>query len=292
MADVITGTPQLDATELEMISSLVQKELAYKAKLFSTISDVSSFAIAGAKSISFPKTGSFTAVNRNKSTKVDAAALSYELDILLLNHDPTIKYIIDSYADLQSQVDAELESAKRASTGAARYLDAVIASVIAANPGHTVNPVTPADADAAAMLQLQEFCLQNNAELDELAYTVSIDQRTKLLGLSEFTEAQVYGGAPTAIQTGIIGYIYGVPVIISNGIGARQIFCHSKEAVVGGFQRGFRRDEEKAIDYGTGAKKVVWDAVLGVAAVQIEQGTEIDGTTPLTSGSALIAKLN
>jgi len=292
MADVITGTPQLDAVEMEMIEAMVQKELAYKAKLFGTITDVSQFAVEGSKSISFPKTGSFTAVDRAKSTVVDAQALTFSLDTLLLDKDPTVKYIIDSYSDIQARVNAELESAKRAASASARFVDAAIIAELLAAAGYTVNGA-PADVTAGNMLLLQEFNLQNNAELEDLTYVASVDQRTKLLSLPEFTESQVYGMNPSPIQSGIFGTIYGNPVIVSNGIGSQQVLNYSKEAAVIGFQRGFRRDEEKAIDYGTGAKKVVYDAIFGVKAVQLGQGTEIDGVTPLGAAEcALISKLN
>ena len=292
MADVITGTPQLDAVQLEMISEVVQRELAYKAKLFGTVTDVSMFAKPGMKDISFPKTGSFTATNRAKSTIEDAQGLTFGLDTLSLNQDPTVKYIIDSFADLQSMVNAELESAKRAASANARYVDNAIITELVAAAGHVANAVA-ADATAAKLLEMQEYLLQNNAELEDIVYVASVDQRTKILLLPEFSEAQIYGANPTPIQTGIIGTIYGSPVIISNGIGSQQVGCYSKEGIVAGFQKGFTRDEEKAIDYGTGAKKVVYDAVFGVKSVQLGQGTEIDGSTALgATKSALIAMLN
>lgn len=292
MVDVVTGTPQLDATQMELISMMVQKELAYKAKLFGTTRDVSSFATVGSKSISFPKSGSFTATNRAKSAKVDAQALTFGLDTLLLDQSPTVKYIVDTYADLQAMVNAEIESSVRAASASARFVDAAIAQAILTYAGHTQNAIA-ADATAASLLALQEFNLQNNAELEELVYVISVDQRTKILSLPEFTEAQVYGVAPSAISTGVIGTIYGNPVIISNGIGQQQVFNYSSEGIVTGFQKGFTRDEQKDIDYGSGAKKVVLDAVFGVKGVQLGQGTEIDGVTPLGAAeSALIAKLN
>lgn len=293
MVDVITGTPQLDATEMALIEAVVQKELIAKAKLAGTVRDVSMFAKPGSKEISFPKADSFTATNRGKSTKVDAQALTFELDTLLLNQDPTIKYIIDSFSELQSMVNAELESAKRSASAGALYVDSAIVTEVETGKGHTVNGV-PADITAAAILEMQEFCLQNNGELEELSLIISVDQRSKMLALPEFTENQVYGLNPTPIQSGMFGSIYGMPVIVSNNLsGAQKAYVYAKDAIALGFQRGWRRDAQKDVDYGTGAQKVVWDTVFGVKAMQIEQGTEIDGSTALGAGeSALIASLN
>ena len=289
----VTGTPQLDAMQMEMIGQIVQKELAYKAKLMPTITDVSNFAIDGADSISFPKTGSFTATNRAKSGTVGTQALTFDKDTLLLNQSPTVKYIVDSYANIQSRVNAEIESAKRAASAQARFVDSAIATELYNVAGHIINDgVAPASVTGSNMLELQEFALQNNGELEDLVYIASVNQRTALLGLPQFTEAQVYGGQPTSIQTGVIGMIYGVPVIITNGI-VDNVMCYSKEGLALGFQKGFTRDEEKAIDYGTGAMKVVYDAIFGVKGCQIEQGTKIDGSTALDAGkSALVARLN
>lgn len=292
MADIITGTPQLDASEMEMINAVVQNELSYAAKLAPTTRDVSMFAVPGASSISFPKADSFVATNRAKSTVVDAQALTFEKDTMLLDQSPTVKYIVDTYADLQARVDAELESAKRAASASARFVDAKIASELIANAGYTHNGIA-ADVDSTAVIKMQEFILQNNGNLEDCVYVASVDQRSVLLGLPEFTEMQVYGQAPTAIQTGVIGMLYGCPLIVSNGIGSQNVLCYSSEGIALGFQRGFRRDEEKAIDYGTGAMKVVYDAVFSAKALQLGQGTAIDGVTPLApTVSALIAKLN
>lgn len=293
MADVITGTPQLDATELALIAAVVQKELKAKAKLGGTVRDVSSFATPGSKSIDFPKASSFVAANRAKSASNDAQALTFDTDPLLLDQSPTVKYIIDSYSELQSMVNAELESAKRAASASARFVDSAIAAVIEAAKGHVVNGVA-ADVTSADILEMQEFILQNNGELENMWTVASVDQRTKLMALPEFTEAQIYGVTPTPIQTGFIGMLYGVPLIISNNLGGLQrVYTYESDAIALGFQQGFRRDEEKAIDFGTGAKKVVWDAIFGVAAMELGEGTQIDQATALAAGeSALIASLN
>ena len=293
MADVITGTPQLDATEMALIAAIVQKELKAKAKLGGTVRDVSMFAKPGALSIAFPKASSFVAGNRAKSAVVDAQALTLANDVIALDQDPTVKYIIDSFSELQSMVDAELESAKRAASANARYVDSAIAAALEAAKGHVVNGV-PADVTSADVLNMQEFLLQNNAELENMFTVASVDQRTILMGLPEFTEAQIYGQSPTPIVTGFIGFLYGVPLIISNNLGGSQkMYTYEKDGIALGFQRGFRRDEEKAIDYGTGAKKVVWDAIFGVGGMELGQGTQIDNVTPLAgTESALIASLN
>ena len=73
MADVITGNTQVGPTKQDLVAAIVQKELAFQAKLVPTISNWSALAVKGAKSINIPRAASFTVTNRASGAAGDAA---------------------------------------------------------------------------------------------------------------------------------------------------------------------------------------------------------------------------
>ena len=87
MADELIGITETQRREL--ILGMVQKQLIATSKLAGTIMNVSQYAVAGAKSISFPRTGGFTVQDKTENTAVDAQTLTYVSDTLSLNvHRP------------------------------------------------------------------------------------------------------------------------------------------------------------------------------------------------------------
>ena len=73
----VTGNAALVATKQDLIAALVQKELIAKAILAGTVLDVSRFAVKGAKTIAFPKAGSFTVEDRATGVQATIQNLTF-----------------------------------------------------------------------------------------------------------------------------------------------------------------------------------------------------------------------
>lgn len=276
MADVVS-TPGL-ATE--MISARVQRELAFAAKLRNFISDVSSFAEKGKDQISFPKLSSFTVVDRAVGVAGDATALTDTKDTLNLNYNAYVAWIIDSMSSVQTSINAELENAGRAAAAQGRYVDTQIIAQ-AETDGEAIATVS-ALLTRDVILEMQEDLLVRNANPDALSLWCNPVQRTALLKIEEFTRGDAYG--TSNIPGGVIPTVFGVPVIIHNGLANDQYFMVEKEGMAIGFQKGLSMDEQGANEFGVGAKRKAMDQLFGVKGLQIgEQGA---------TGSALIAKDN
>jgi hypothetical protein len=289
MADVITGS-QLDSTKMAKIAQIAQRELEAAAVVRPTCMDISSLVAPGDKSVDVSKLTSFTATNRGEGTAVDAAALTSSNDTLLLDEVPTVKYVIDSYSALQYRINAEIEYAQRAGSALARYVDNTIITELEAGKGDSVNAVA-ADIDKDAILDMREYLIRNNGNKDNFTLLLPPDQEKVMLGIAEFTRADIYG--TSNIPNGMIGRVYGVNVLISNLMPVQQAYMYESSAIALAFQREVRRDSEKNIDYGTGAERVVFDAVFGVKSMQTAKGVKLDGSTPNGAGeSALIVGLN
>ena len=278
MADTIS-TPGLSA---ELILATVQKELAFAAKLRGQISDVSAFAEPGKDQISFPKLSSFTVVDRAAGVAGDATALTDTKDTLDLDFNAYVAWIIDSKSKMQTSIDAELQNAARAAAAQGRYVDTQIIAEAetVGNAITTVSPLVTRD----VILEMQEELLLRNADIDKLSFWINPTQRTALLKIEEFTRADAYGSSN--IPGGVVGSVFGVPVIMHNGLSSTQYFMVEKEGMAIGFQKGLSMDEQGSNEYGVGAKRKAMDQLFGVQGLQLgEQGVG-------AAESALVSKDN
>jgi Phage capsid protein len=276
----ITGNTELAATKMDLIAAMVQKELAFQAKLMPYVTDVSQYAEPGLKKILFPKIGTtFTVEKRVSAAAGTPQALAVATDELALDENAYISWLIDSTDKLQSRIDVQAEYARKAASSHGRQVDTDIFTEAAATAGLVI---AGGALTAAKVLQAQEFML-NAVEQEEMMQNsvllVSPAQRTELLKVAEFSRADAYGSA--VINSGIVGSLYGVPVVVHRALTGFQAYMWHKESMVIGFQKAPSYEEEKAISYGTGAFLAAMDQVYGVDAMEIAQAGAAAGKSPL-----------
>jgi N4-gp56 family major capsid protein len=276
MPDVITGNTQLVATKNDLITSLVQKELKFRAKLLATVSDLSSYAGKGMKSISFPKLSSFTVENRASAVPGTIQALSATTDKLDLNLNAYVSWLIDSSDEIQSSMDVQIENALRAASAHGRYVDEQIIAVLEAGAGLDVG-AAPLTADL--ILDAREQLLKSFADPSACVMLIGPDQEKAMLKIAEFVRADYYGSSN--IPSGQIGTVYGMPVMVHQGVAAGKGYWYSKDSVGIAFQKAPSMAEQAAIEYGTAAKKVAIDQLFGVKALQTGELGAASGKSPL-----------
>lgn len=274
--EVITGNTELVATKQALISSLIQKELKFKSKLLPTITDLSAFAVKGAKSVSFPKLNSFTVANRASAVAGDIQALTSSVDTLDLNINAYVSFLIDSFDLQQTAIDAEMEYANRAATALARYVDSQVISVLEAAAATDVG-TAPITADM--ILDAREQLLNSFADPAACVFVVGTDQEKAMLKITDFVRADAYG--VSNIGSGIIGSVYGLPVMVHQAVSAGKGYFYSKDAVGIAFQKQITMAEQSEIAYGTGAKRVALDAIMGIKALQTGELGAAAGKSPL-----------
>ena len=282
MADLITGDTQLGATKQDLIASLVQRELAFKAKLLPYFTDVSSFAIAGSQSISFPKLTSFSVVNRTEGAAGDASVLTSSVDKLDLTFNAYVAYVIDAMTKKQANIQSEMEFAKRAAGAHGRYVDTQIIAALASGAASFINTGADVDVTYANLISLQESYLTADGLLEDGAWFVSVAQNKAIVSLSEFKDTSAFG--EMVIRDGYVKQILGMPVVIHNGLASKQLFLASKESLAIGFQSAPAMDEQKANEYGVGAVRVAVDQLFGIKALHTEEKGAASGKSPLILG--------
>lgn len=282
MADVITGNTELGATKQDLIAALVQRELAFKAKLVPVITDVSMFAVPGAKSISFPKLTGFTVVDRSEGSQGDASALTATVDTMNLDFNAYVAYIIDAMTKKQANINAELEFAKRAAAAHGRYVDSQIIAALLAGAAHFQNVGADVDVTYANLVDMQYRYLNAEGLLEEGTWLVSVSQNKAILGLTEFKDTSAFG--EMVIRDGFVKQILGMPVVIHSGLASKELYLVGKEGLAIGFQSAPAMDEQKANEYGVGASRVAVDQLFGLKALHTGEKGAAAGKSPLILG--------
>lgn len=276
MADLITGNTQLSATKQDLIAAFVQKELKFNAILAPYVYDASVFAVKGAKSISFPKLTSFTVTNRASGAAGDSSVLTSSVDKLDLNINAYVAWIIDSMDEAQTTVEAQLEFARRAASAHGRYVDEQIIATLEAAFGLDIG-IAPLTRDL--VLDAREELRKNHANFAQVTMLVGPDQEKALLKIDEFTRAEVYGSA--VVPNGIVGKLYGMPVIVHSGVAAGKTYWWDKDGIAIGFQKAPAMSEQGANEYGTGSKRVAMDQLFGTKGLQLGELGKGASSSPL-----------
>lgn len=281
MADVITGNTQTAPTKAELISAIVQKELKFNAQLMPFVTDVSSFAVKGQDKISFPKLTSFNVEKRASGAPGNAQALVATKDTMDLDERAYVSWVIDANDAIQTTLEWDMECARRAASAHGRQVDLDLIVKIAAAAGLDAG-LTAVTQDF--FLDAREFIKKNDGDISQSVVAVSVAQEKAMLKIADFVRADAYG--TSNIASGVIGRIYGMPVLVHNGLVDGQALVWDKSAVAIGFQRAPAVDSQKAIQYGTGAELHAMDQLYGIKALQLAEKGMAAGISPL------IVKLN
>lgn len=281
MADAIHGNTELGATKQDLIASVAQRELRESAVVAPTVMDVSRFAVKGAQSISFPKLDSFTAIDRASATAGDATVLTSTADKLDLDQCAYVAWIIDSCDAVQSTLDFQMEAARRAASAHARFVDSAVITELETVGDPTA---TTGDISKSIILEMREALCGRNANLNELKLLVGCDQESVLLGLADFVRPDTYIANSTVAESGQLGRIYGIPVVVSNLVAANSYYMYESSGIAIGFQQSPRMSDQGANEYGSGARRYALDQLFGVKGMQLG----VNGV--LATESALVMK--
>lgn len=273
MADSIIDVPEVDVTRMALILETVQRELVAASKLAPLCTNVSQFAQPGMKSISFPKLGSFEVQKLGTGEKGSAQALTATEDVLNLDQHAHINYILKKRATIQSRLQWEQELAKRAGSAHGRALDKDLFNELIGNAGQTVtyNAGTIEDNILETVQKLDEA----DALEEERFVLFRPKQKKLLLGVANFVQADRYG-SNIPLVTGELGMAYGLRFVMSN-----QTSLEFQDDIMVAFQREFmaygmqidpEMDEQKAIEYGAGSKRVAIDQLYGVKSMNGQGG--------------------
>jgi N4-gp56 family major capsid protein len=273
----IIGNTELGVTQNDLKTALVQNELRASSKMMPFLTDVSKFAVKGSKSISFPKLTSFTVENRTSGVAGTSQAITATNDQLDLNINAHVQWVTDANTAYQSAIDVESEFIKLASQAHGYDFDVKVLAGIKAAAGL----LSTAGITAAKILTLREYITKNEGKLQDMVMVIAPDVETTMLGIADFIRADSYGAGVTALQSGEIGKVYGVKVVVHSALGAGNALMFEKRGYAYGLQRAPAYAAQSNIEYGVGAVLNVVGQLYGHKALQVQVNGAAAGKSPL-----------
>lgn len=233
MADANLGITESTAVAEARIASTIQTFLIQESVMLNKVQDFSYLAGPGAKSISIPRSAGFSVATKAENT---SAALSdtnsYTTDDLLLSTHSHVSWLWEDFASMAAYPNIIADSVLKASKALAKSVDdAIIAALIAgastSNPDHVIqyNDTTNEDLDLSDILRIRALLQAQNINPMECFLGISPAQEKNLLGISNFIEAYKWGDSQP-IQNGVIGKIFGMQCIVTNGLTTKTIAWH------------------------------------------------------------------
>lgn len=280
-------------TKADVIGAIVQRELTETSTLLPLVEDYSFLATKGAKSVSVPKLTGFTVQNRAFGAAAsENTALSDSADKIDLDKNKIVLFGYDAADEMQSSIEYKSLAIRRAASAHGRELNDVIITEWEAVAGLNINGAAPANITADNILTMRQFLKQNHADMNKVALVIAADQEKAMLKLAEFSQYDYRGNGPSPIVNGMIGTVYGVPVVINQQVKAQQAFMVEKTGCGFAFQKAPNVGEMDDVTYGSEGKKVAVDTLYGVGGLQLGEGVALDNTTQLgATVSGLVAKL-
>ena len=221
MADVLTGLTETSATAEAIVSAEVQEVLTAAMVVPPLVSDYSAMVGPGMDRVKIARFSNFTVNTKAENTAVDAQALAFGTDSLLLDQHKVVQVLVEDIADLQAKVAVTQVYVQQMAKDLAADMDLKLINDIESGtsssaPDHRIAYVgsTLAKADILAGRQLLNT---QNVPMADRALLVSPVSESALMAISEFTRVDEAGGS-LALRNGQIGKLFGFDVIMSSQV--------------------------------------------------------------------------
>jgi len=257
MAD-FTNT-ELTATKNALIIEAVQRELISRAIVMPSISDWSSRAVKGTKSIAVPRAGSFAVEDRATGVEAATVTVTYATDTIVLDQQSTVSWRVDPQDEVESTVAVQADLAARAARAHAKNFDTLVIAGLEAD-STAITTVAPA-ITKAVVLEMREDLLTAEAELGQITLLVGPGAESDLLAIAEFVEADKYGTA--VIPNGVLGRLYGVEVRMSTQIADTRYYMYDREGYGFAIQQALNMGSRAAPELGSTAELHTMDMKWG-----------------------------
>lgn len=264
---MVENLTSAENTGQDSISSMVQVKLRKQSVLSSVFADLSSFASPGDKSVSFPKwINSFAVQKLSGTQKGDDQEALFDLDKLDLDVEAHIQWAIKKFDQARAKVQILQQAIGEATLQHALGLDADLytalnGSVLVGNPAYDLSGAV-AQATIVDMITAANVARIPKADRTFLFSNAEYGNLLKIDGFVDASKSNL-----DIVRNGQIGTLYGIPVVESDEIAAGESFLVHKSAVGYAFGANPALEDQSAIEYGTGSRRWVMDALRGHKAL-------------------------
>lgn len=247
----------------DSVSSQVQAILREQSVLAGVFYDVSMFAMAGDKSISFPRnTNRFNVEKLTGATAGTSQELVIDLDKLDLDQEAHIQWVIKKFDQARSKVEILQNAIENAAGEHAIQLDNDLAAELVANlDAGNILPGNPA-ISRDSLVDLKTLANTKRIPRANRRWVIGNEAMGSVQKIDGFIEADKSN--MDIVRTGQLGVLFGYPVFESDVVEADHIMLTHRDAIAFGFGAAPELEDQKAIEYGTGSRRWVMDALYGV----------------------------
>ena len=282
----IVSSPNTQATEMDLISQIVQAELLEKTVIMGSLTDFSGQLEPGVKSLEIPRfeadttpgsgrLGDPNVQNPDGTTAVAFQTATLTTDVINIDDWRNLSYRIADRVRLQSRVPLEAEFARKAGQEFAIYVDRALADDLAT----LTSTIEYGDGSPAANNMTLENVAEARARLNrenvpdmDRVLLIPPEKERDLINLDNFRNANQYGSRE-ALLNGEIGRIYGFRVLISNVLTEDEAYAYHPECVGFAMQKQIQFETDRpavtlqVTDYGYSAgwgHTLMYDGKKGV----------------------------
>ncbi len=265
MAEI--GLTEVSATSMQIVSALVQQTLKQESKLLPTIMNYSQFAVKGADSVKVPRRTQFAAANKSENTDLVAQELTLSLDTISLNKNKAIYAALERIAELQAtpNVEAEIvqEMAKEIALQVDKDIYAQLLLASAAAPDHRIAYAGAALAQVDILEALRLLKVQN-VPMQDMFMAIHPTDEKSILSISDFIRADTYG-SPNGLVNGVVGKVYGLPILVTNVATENRAIVYHKSAV--GFASQLEPEFKTDQNLKATSKEYLLEMIYGVSVL-------------------------
>ena len=236
----ITSAAHTGATEMELISQIVQAELLENTVVLNSVTDHSDKLVPGIKSVEVirfeadnttgsGRMGDPTDMNQDGVTPAAFQTAALTTDKIDLNKHKILPYRIQDTVAMQSRANLEAELARKAGREFAIYMDKEIIAVLATLTD-SITYDNAADLSLPDITEARKRLNRNNVPEGDRILLISPENEKAMLDLPNFIEADKYG-AREALMNGEIGRVFGFRVLVSNLLAAAESYAYHRECV-------------------------------------------------------------
>lgn len=238
----ITSAANTAATEMDLITQIVQRELLEKTVVLGSITDHSDKVQNGLKTIEIPRfeadttpgsgrLGDPSTQNPDGETAAPFQTASLTTDTINLNQWKNLPYRIPDRVAMQSRVPLEAELARKAGAEMAIYMDKEIITVLdTLTQTIAYNDTVNEDMELVDITEARRVLNRQNVPESDRVLLISPEKEKDMLNIDNFIHADKYG-AREALLNGEIGRVFGFRVLVSNLLTAAQAFAYHRECV-------------------------------------------------------------
>lgn len=251
----ITSSANTAATEMELITRIVQAELLENTVILGSVTDHSSLVIPGIKSLEIPRfeadltpgSGRFggpSPQNPDGTTAVTFKTASLTTDKIDLDKWENLPYRIPDRVADQSRVPLSAELASKAGKEMAIYMDEEIRLVLATLTA-VVNYNTASTMELVDITAARKDLNRQNVPMGDRILLISPEKEQDMLNIENFIHADKYGSRE-ALLNGEVGRVFGFRVLISNLLAADECYAYHKECVGYAMQQNVDFETQRA----------------------------------------------